>query len=248
VPLQATVVPATASGPVPGGTVEFRDGSAVLGTATLDPTGKASFAASGLALGTHALSAYYATSASYEASNSAASTLTVYANAPDISLSLSTSSLQVSYESTSAAVTVQAKSRAGLVGTLNFSCIGLPVGMTCEFSPAQASIAAGSDMTTTLTIGSTSTAQSAGITGGTGIGVLLAPFSLLLLWRIRGSRRRIHDLLSLFLLSAIAIGCVLGCNNSSKSQNNQETGSKTILINASNGTITRTVPLVLNIQ
>jgi hypothetical protein len=248
VPLQATVVPASGSGSVPTGTVEFRDGSTALGTATLDSTGKASFTATGLAIGAHALSAYYATSASYEASNSAVSALTVYANAPDISLTLSASSLQVSYGSLSGSVTVQAQSHAGMQGTITFSCTGLPVGMTCDFSPGQATLAAGSNMSTTLTIKSTSTANSAGMMWGGGIGALLAPLSLLCLWRTCGGRQRLRGLFSLLLLSAVSIGCVMGCSGGSQPQTNQETGAKTILIVANSGSITKTIPLVLNIQ
>jgi hypothetical protein len=248
VPLQATVVPASGSGSVPTGTVEFRDGSTALGTATLDSTGKASFTATGLTIGAHALAAYYATSLSYEASNSAVSALRVYASAPDILLTLSASSLPVSYQSLSGPITVQVKSHAGMEGTITFSCTGLPAGMTCDFSPGQAALAAGSDISTTLTIESTSTANSAGMMWGRGIGVLLAPLSLLCLWRMRNGRHRLQGLLSLLLLSAVSIGCVMGCSGGSKPQTNQETGSKTILIGASNGSITRTIPLVLNIQ
>jgi hypothetical protein len=248
VPLQATVVPASGSGSTPAGTVEFRDGSTVLGTATLDSTGKASFTATGLTIGAHALAAYYATSASYEASNSAVSALRVYANAPDILLTLSASSLQVSYGSSSGPVTVQAKSHSGMEGTVTFSCTGLPIGMTCDFSPSQATLAAGSDTSTTLTIKSTSTTGSAGMMWGGGIGALLAPLSLLCLWRMRSGRQGLRGLVGLFLLSVVSIGCVLGCSSSSQPQTNQETGSKTILIGASNGSITRTIPLALNIQ
>ncbi|MEI9977666.1 MAG: Ig-like domain-containing protein [Edaphobacter sp.] len=248
VPLQATVVPASGSGSVPTGAVEFCDGTTVLGTVTLDSTGKASFTATGLAIGVHALAAYYGTSANYEASNSAVSALRVYANAPDISLTLSASSLQVSYGSSSGPVTVQATSHAGMEGTVTFTCTGLPVGMTCTFSPAQATLAVGSNMSTTLTIKSTSTANSAGTMWDGGIGVFLAPLSLLCLWRTRNGGQRLQGLLSLLLLSAVSICCVMGCSGSSNSQTNQETGSKTILIAASNGSITRTIPLVLNIQ
>jgi hypothetical protein len=103
-------------------------------------------------------------------------------------------------------------------------------------------------MSTTLTIKSTSTANSAGMIWGGGIGALLAPLSLLCLWRVRGGRQRLQGLLSLLLLSAVSIGCVIGCSGGSQPQTNQETGSKTILIAASSGSITKTIPLVLNIQ
>jgi len=83
---------------------------------------------------------------------------------------------------------------------------------------------------------------------GGGIGVLLAPLSLLCLWHTRIGRQRLRGLLSLLLLAAVSIGCVMGCSGGSQPQTNQETGSKTILIAANSGSITKTIPLVLNIQ
>jgi hypothetical protein len=82
-----------------------------------------------------------------------------------------------------------------------------------------------------------------------GLGGLLLPFSLICLWRISNGRQRIQAFLSLLLLSAVTIGCAVGCGGGgSKPQTNQETGSKTILVTATDGSLTRTVPLVLNIQ
>lgn len=77
--LQATV---TSQGGAPKGTVSFQDGNTQLGTATLDANGNASFSASGLALGAHAIAAYYLVIDPYYPSQSASSTVTVYANAP----------------------------------------------------------------------------------------------------------------------------------------------------------------------
>jgi ABC-type molybdate transport system substrate-binding protein len=65
---------------------------------------------------------------------------------------------------------------------------------------------------------------------------------------MRSGRQRLPRLLSLLVLSAVSIGCVMGCSGGSQPQTNQETGSKTILIVASSGSITKTIPLVLNIQ
>jgi hypothetical protein len=56
------------------------------------------------------------------------------------------------------------------------------------------------------------------------------------------------SLLSLLLIFALSVGCTLGCGGGSKTQISQETGSKTILINATDGSLTKTTPLVLNIQ
>jgi Bacterial Ig-like domain (group 3) len=245
VTMQATV---TSPAGVPTGTVAFQDGNTQLGTATLDNTGNASFSATGLALGAHTITAYYIVNAPYYSSQSASSTVTVYANAPGIALTLSTPNLSVSYGTTSSPVTLQAASESGLAGTINFSCTGLPVGMTCNFNPATASVTAGSNMSTSFTVTSTAT-QTAGVPQFRGIGAIIFSVSLISLWRIRRGRRNIPLLFCLLLVSVVSLGGLLGCNGgSSGSQSLQETGSKTVLVTASSGSITRTIPLVLNIQ
>lgn len=247
--LQAVVAYLANPGAVPAGTVQFRDGSTVLGTGALDTTGNTSFSVSGLALGSHSLSAYYVTSDTSIPSNSDTSILVVYANSPDMSLTLSAETLQISYGSTSSPVRLQVDSKYGLSGTLKFSCTGLPVGMTCNFNPPQADITADGSTTTSFTISSTATAASS--FWSRGFGMFLIPATLLLLWRIRAGRRQIQKYLLLFLLLATSIGGILGCGGGSKPQQPQsvqETGSKTVLVSVSSGTLTRTIPLVVNIQ
>ncbi|HEX8916082.1 MAG TPA: Ig-like domain-containing protein, partial [Humisphaera sp.] len=66
----------TAAGPgagLPGGTVTFRDGSTVLGTATLDETGAATLSTSALAVGTHAVTATYSGDANFLGGSAAVS-------------------------------------------------------------------------------------------------------------------------------------------------------------------------------
>jgi Bacterial Ig-like domain (group 3) len=247
VPLQATVAAASGSGPVPSGTVQFRDGSTILSTVTLDGTGHASFTATGLRIGDHALAAYYIANGSYEASNSQISTLTVYATAPDIALSLSVDTLNVSQGGTSSPVTLNVNSQSGMAGTLNFSCTGLPGGMTCNFKPATAMLTAGGTATTTITITDTA-AQSAGILSSKGIGSMLVLLPLWCLWSIRRGRGPIYSALNLLLLTVICFGFTTGCGGDAKSQPSLATGSRTILVNASGGSVTRTVPLLVNIQ
>jgi hypothetical protein len=53
---------------IPTGTVTFLDGSTVVGTATLDSTGKATFSSSGLSLGTHTIVMSYGGDTDYVAS------------------------------------------------------------------------------------------------------------------------------------------------------------------------------------
>jgi hypothetical protein len=247
VPLQAAVTSASGSGPVPTGTVQFRDGSAILSTVALDTTGHASFTATGLQVGDHAFAAYYVADGSYEASNSSVSTLTVYANAPDIALSLSVNTLNMTRGGTSSAVTLNVSSQSGMAGTLNFSCTGLPVGMTCNFQPTSMALTTGGKVSTAFTITSTAPQSAAMLPLGKWGGMLL-PLPLWLLWRIRRGRIRITGVLNLVVFSVLCLGFAVGCGGNSTSQTHQDTGSRTILVNASDGSLTRTVPLLVNIQ
>jgi len=76
VTLTATVTPAVADALVPGGTVAFRDGATVIGTATL-VNGRATLVTSALAVGTHSLTVAYSGDLEFSASTSAAVTQTV---------------------------------------------------------------------------------------------------------------------------------------------------------------------------
>ena len=81
VTLTATVRPVPPATGVADGTVTFKDGLTVLGTATLNAAGVATFGAT-LAVGTHSLTAAYSGSDNFSASTSAAVTETVLAVAP----------------------------------------------------------------------------------------------------------------------------------------------------------------------
>jgi autotransporter-associated beta strand protein/VCBS repeat-containing protein len=65
----ATVAPVAPGGGIPTGTVTFRDGAALLGVATLDGTGVASFSTAGLAVGNHAVHADFDGTADYASSS-----------------------------------------------------------------------------------------------------------------------------------------------------------------------------------
>ena len=60
------------SGATPTGTVTFKDGSTVLGTATLNASGVAYYGTSALTAGTHSITAVYSGDGSYSASTSSA--------------------------------------------------------------------------------------------------------------------------------------------------------------------------------
>lgn len=245
VSFQATVKSAAG---VPAGQVDIQEGTTVLGGASLDAKGNVSISVSGLSLGAHTVAAYFFDSNNFAPSNSVESTVMVYANPPDMQLSLSASSLQVSYGTTSSPVTVQVNSQFGMTGAITFSCTGVPVGMTCNFNPPQTMITDSGEAKTSLSISSAATA-SAGMLLCQGIGAVLLPFSLLCLWRINQGRQKIQSFLCYLLLLAVSFGVVLGCgSNSTPAQSTKETGQKTILVNVTCGSVTRTIPLALKIQ
>jgi len=244
VTLQAAVT--TSSGPVPSGIVTFDDGSVQIGTATVT-NGTATFSTSSLAMGAHSLAAYYVVNSNYSASSSAISTLTVYANSPDMTLSLSTNSVNLAYGANSSPVALQIASRSGLTGTVTLSCAGLPVGVTCSFNPAQPTITARGQTTSSLTI-SAASVRAAGMPLPKGTGaLLLAPAYLFLLWRIRKDSRKLRMLLCMLLLAVVSLGFLNACSGGSKTTQ-PAPGSQTILVIATSGTTTKSTPLILELQ
>jgi hypothetical protein len=160
-------------------------------------------------------------------------------------------SSQTSLRSAARWTRLQVASESGLAGMVSFTCTGLPVGMNCNFNPAQASIAAGSNISSSFTVTSTAT-QKAGVAGLRGIAAIVFPLTLISLWHIRGERETNCPLilLSSFGFFAVSPGGLLGCGGGSSSapQSLQETGPKTIPVSANSGSIARTIPPVLNIQ
>jgi len=244
VTLQASV--ATSSGPVPSGTVTFDDGSVQIGTATVT-NGTATFSTNSLALGAHSLAAYYVVNNNYSASSSAVSTMTVYANSPELTLTLSANSVNVTNGSGATPLTLQIVSHSGLAGTVSLSCAGLPVGVTCNFNPAQTTITAGGQATSSLTI-SAVLVRSSGISLPRGTGaIFLAPVYIFLLWRVRKDARKLRMLLGALLLSVVSLGCLTACGGAAKTTQ-PPASSQTILVIATSGTTTKSATLTLNLQ
>ena len=171
--------------------------------------------------------------------------MNVYANSPQMTLALSTRNLNVSYGSASSPVGLQIVSKSGLAGTVTLSCTGLPVGMTCNFNPAQTTITAGGTATSSLTI-SASAVNAAGMPwSSSAAGMLLFPLAMFSLWRVRKNARVIGASLCLTLLAVVSIGGLVGCGGGTK---NQPAGQQTILVNAAAENFTVSVPVVLTAQ
>jgi hypothetical protein len=111
----------------------------------------------------------------------------------------------------------------GFVGTISFSCSGLPAGTTCVFVPPSVT-ADGSNkvQTSTLTITTTSSGTANIGQNSTGPGPTLASFFLLpalllgsfIAWRRRSFTRRVRGMMLLLLVGIIVAGGVVGCGGS----------------------------------
>jgi arabinan endo-1,5-alpha-L-arabinosidase len=123
VTLTATVKSSGAS--VTAGSVTFLDGSATLGTGTLNSSGQASYSTSVLAAGSHSLTASYAGTTNYLASTSSASTLKVTAptlqSALTLTASAATSTQGLPVELVASAVAASAPGPAIPTGTVTFT-------------------------------------------------------------------------------------------------------------------------------
>jgi Bacterial Ig-like domain (group 3) len=241
--LQATVVAASGT-PVPTGSVTFTDSNATLGTATLDATGNATLPTSTLAVGQHSIVAYYVRQDPFDSSTSSPAMIVVSPNG-GMQLTASANTLQVSYGTTSSAIKLQVTSLSGLTGAVSFACSGLPIGMNCQFSPSQVTLTDGGNATSSMTI-SSSAAETSGFGIWKGLGMLSLLIALLTA-SVVGRRARLVKVLCGVAL-VIIVG-MIGCGGSGgSSKPPQETGTKTVLVSATSGTVTQSVPITVTIQ
>jgi uncharacterized repeat protein (TIGR03803 family) len=201
----------TASGSTPTGVITFYNGSAVLGTATLDATGTATLNASFSTTGVYSLTASYGGSGAITGSVSSPLTETVVT--VGVTGSISPASLTVASGS-SGTLTITVTPTGGYTGTVNFSCGTLPVNVTCTFVPPSLTLTAGSGpITDTLTIHTAST-QSATLspsspltTSGIYLGMFLwLPGSLMSLCGLFGRNRKPFCVRSLLILAIVCLG------------------------------------------
>lgn len=241
--LSATV---TASGaPVTGGSVYFLVDGTLSPKIPLGQGATASYTVNPT-LGSHTYQALYSFVDNYAPSDSAKATVNIYANSPDLSVSLSQGSITTQYGSTSGPVAINVGSLSGMAGTVKFSCSGLPVNMGCTFDSPSATLATGGTVSTNLKIvDQTKTQASSG--GRTLLISLGSTLGLLALWSARKRFERVTMLVAICMVCLLA--GISGCSGSgSKPNPAQEAGPKTVLVNATCGAITKSVPLIVTVQ
>jgi uncharacterized repeat protein (TIGR03803 family) len=211
---------ATASAGTPTGVVTFYNGSAILGTATLDATGTALLSTSFPTPGVYSLTASYAGSGTIMGSISTPLTETVVT--VGVTASISPASLTVASGS-SGTLTITVTPTGGYAGTVNFSCGTLPTNVTCSFVPPSLTLTAASGpVTDTLTIHTMS--QTAVLTplsppakSGIYLGMVIwLPASFMGLCGLFQRKRkplRVRSLLTITVicLGLAGIGTLIGC-------------------------------------
>ena len=138
------------AGGAPPGQVTFYNGTASLGTATLDGNGLAILLTSFASSGVYSITAAYGGNQSYAASTSSALTETVVT--PGVTAAVSPASLTVKPGS-SGQLVITITPTGGYTGTINFSCGTLPAHVSCAFAPPSLTITSGGGpFTDTLTV------------------------------------------------------------------------------------------------
>ena len=241
---------ATVTSPLgtPSGTVTFLDGTTQLGSGTLT-AGAATFSTSGLAAGSHAITAVYSGDPNFASMTSAPLTQVVESFSIGTSSSGSSSATASPGGQANFALTVTPPSAGS---ALTFSVTGLPAGATATFSPS--TVAAGSGATNvTLTVSLPGT--SAMIPSGSPLQRGALPIALgLILLPMSGRFRN----LSLQRLRLVWVGIVIpgaatfmsgsggGGSGSSTSTSNPQT--YTLTVTASSGSLTQSTKLTLSVE
>jgi hypothetical protein len=224
--------------PVSSGTVYFSIDGKLVGQATVGADGTATLTIAQIALGNHTVVADFSPSDGYAVSASAPTTVGVYAGSPDLTVTAASPSLDVSYDKPSQPLALTIASVAGMSGDVKLACSGLPIGMSCQFNTPTPTLAADGTVQATVIMGPTIATQAA-------LGLLLLPM-LIIGWRREDGnvRRRTLPAILAFCMAATAL---TGCSSDSSSIP-RETGTKTALITATVGSVSRSVAVDVHID
>lgn len=205
------------------------------------------FTDSQLANGQSTVTASYSGDTNYVASTSSATTINIQ---PDFSVQPSANAIGIQSPGGSGSMTITLTDLDGFMGSVSFSCSGLPTGAKCNFSPSSLAATGSTTLSITTTGGSAMLAPAVrtrkwnlafamfGLTFG-GIFVLRVP---------RGRRRR--NFLLMIVLGAICVGCGGGGSTPPPPPPpapSTPTGSYMVTINATSGATSHSVQFNLGV-
>ena len=153
---------------------------------------------------------------------------------PSIALSLNSPTLVIS-RGKSGTVTLSVSGQNGFSGTVNFSCSGLPAGVSCSFNPTNVNVSGATAGTTTLTVAATNSVTAS-------IAVIPAIFAMGLL-AFSARRRRMISMLAVLFMVGLGLTMLSGCGD-----NTQAPVTTQATITATSGNVTQTTPLLITVQ
>jgi hypothetical protein len=225
--------------------ISFADGGNELGRPSLDASGTATLSVSTLALGTHSISASFVATQQLTATNPVSASLIIYANDPDLVIALSAADITATSGAPSAPLDLQVTSKWGLAGAVTFTCSGLPVGATCSFTPSQVTLTDGSSASASLTISDQK--QTARLWPSVPIfAAILFPLPWLRRKNAAAAMKSPCAIMVVGLLLSLFLAACGGSSNQPPPA--MQPISSTVLVTATAGKISRSVPINLTLQ
>jgi Bacterial Ig-like domain (group 3)/MBG domain (YGX type) len=250
-----TAVVSSTSG-TPTGSVSFYNGTALLGTSTLN-SGTATLNTTALPAGANTVTATYAGSSSFSASTSSAVTIAITGPIPATQASYTVTANPTSLAIVSgktANTTLILTPLGGYNGTIVLGCINLPSNMTCSFAQTQVSLS-GNGQPASMSLTISVTPQMAEIPRS------LPPLAFIL-WGPGGltgmaafaSKRRFvkahhYWQLCFLMISTLALaGCLSGCGYSGAAYSPSSSAQVTVLATGTSASAVTTQTVDLTIQ
>ena len=232
----------------PTGSVDFYDGTTLLGSGTL-ASSTATYATSSLTAGTHSITAVYGGDSNFSSVTSSPLSQIV----SDVTINVASggsSSATVSPGGTATyALTISPSMGSTFPAAVTLSASGGPAGSTITITPQ--SIAAG-DASTNVTVAVQVPAASAAIQGSKPwalafalplLGILVVPFATEL--GPLSFRRGLFAIL--MMIGLVSAGAILGCGNGARSTSTQPT-NYTLTVTATSGSVSHSTALTLTVR
>jgi hypothetical protein len=246
-------VTVSGTGATPTGSVSLLDGSASLGTLTLNSSGVATYTSSSLAAGVHSITAQYAGDTNYASGVSSVVSLTVNANPFTIGTQSGGSTTSTVTAGQPAKYSLSISPAQGYTGTVSLTCSNLPANASCSFSPSSLSLTGNTPATFTVTI-ATQSQTTAALRDVRSMSPLVACILLGLPFVSRRRRARLSVLAWTILLCVAASlsACGGGSSGSGGTSNTGPAkvapGTYTVQLTVSDGKNSQAQPLTLVVQ
>ena len=246
-------VTVSGTGLTPTGSINLFDGSASLGTFTLNSSGVATYASSTLAANVHSITAQYAGDANYTSGTSSVLSLTINPNPFTVGTQSGGSTTSTVAAGQPATYSLSLSPAQGYSGTVSFTCSNLPANASCSFNPSSLNLTGNTPASFTLTI-ATQSQTTAAMRDLRSMSPLFACILLGLPFVSRRRRTRIVVLTSTILFFAIVglSSCGGGSTGSGGTTNpsakNVAPGTYTVQLAVSDGKNSQTQQLTLIVQ